>query len=114
MEQRHYDPSSGLSYENHVTTFPYSPHYNLKALTIAHFIVSKYVFKCECFLCVLLCVSKNNAIIFFGLCVHKWKTFYVYILFFAFFVQGEKQEKNVFLYIFYTFLSSAHNQTQSI
>ena len=31
-----YDPSAGSPYGNHVTTFPSSPHYNLKASTIAH------------------------------------------------------------------------------
>ena len=30
------DPSAGSPYGNHVTTFPSSPHYNLKASTIRH------------------------------------------------------------------------------
>ena len=30
------DPSAGSPYGNHVTTFPSSPHYNLKASTITH------------------------------------------------------------------------------
>ena len=30
------DPSAGSPYGNHVTTFPSSPHYNLKTSTIRH------------------------------------------------------------------------------
>ena len=100
----HYDLSSESPYGNHVTTFPYSPHYNLKASTIAHFIVSKYVFKCECFLCVLLCVSKNNAIIFLDFVSINGRLF-MYIYCFLRFLFKERNRRKMSFYIFFTLFS---------